>query len=118
MRFAPGRLTLLSGSGLSFETSSAASRLDQPQRLEAGHAVAADDEVVVHGDPERPAGLDDLAGDVDAVAPKAARLGSRGALSCSTMIVMTTAKTPSLNAMSRAFSMISSFAALAGERGR
>ena len=39
--------------------------LEQPQRLEAGDALAADDEVVVDEDLQGLAGFDDLAGHVD-----------------------------------------------------
>lgn len=37
----------------------------QTQRLEAGDPVAADDQMVVDGDAQGAAGLDDLAGDLD-----------------------------------------------------
>ena len=40
-------------------------RSEQPQRLEAGHAVAGDHQVVVDVDLQRLAGLDDLFGHVD-----------------------------------------------------
>ena len=40
-------------------------RSKQPERLEAGDAIAADDEVVVDGDPQAAARLDDLPRDVD-----------------------------------------------------
>ena len=39
--------------------------LEEAQRLEARHAVAADDQVVVDGDAQGPAGVDHLAGHID-----------------------------------------------------
>lgn len=38
---------------------------EQPKRLEAGDALAADDQMVVHADLQGAAGLDDLPGHVD-----------------------------------------------------
>ena len=40
-------------------------KLNQPQRLKTGVAVAADDDVVVQGNAERPGGIDDLFRHID-----------------------------------------------------
>src|SRR6266536_4348104 len=61
------------------ELRGAAARSNQPQRLEARVALAADDDVVVQGNPERAGGFDDLLGHL--------HVGARGARIAGGMVV-------------------------------